>query len=241
MNNIRLLKIIFILIAFIVQDILFSYTTNTVCINDMEYRYLGDDKRIEPLFKRMLCSENGKLKSVAYKRFYYPEDSFGIVIDSKVAIDIAKIIFRHRYNYRTSHFEITNPIAGVWRVSGARVGLLQPTIYIQKEDAKILRIVSKSDKAQKVFFVKEDVRLWKSDSTVAKLNAIIDSPEFACQFGMIVLATYTESSLQKPLIVTSIKDTIWQVDESRNEQHSCRVAHVLFDKKNCMVLGLFSY
>lgn len=38
----------------------------------------------------MQDTQTGELKSIAYNRLYYPEDSFGIAKDAKVAIEIAK-------------------------------------------------------------------------------------------------------------------------------------------------------
>ena len=242
MSNTRLIKFIFMFCTFVVYDILFPYTINSISIKKECFRYLGSDNNIELPFEQMQDTQTGELKSIAYNRLYYPEDSFGIAKDAKVAIEIAKTIFSHKFDYHAKQFDIATSAAGIWKISGAKQGFLQPTIYIQKEDAKILRITARNDNMQKVSFVKEDIRLWKSDTTVTKLNGIIDTPLLAYQFGSIILSKDKKyRTLQKPLFISSKRDIIWQVWESRNVVSSDRVGHVWFDNRNCMILALAHY
>ena len=76
MSNTRLIKFIFVFCTFVVYDILFSYTINSISIKKECFRYLGSDNNIELPFEQMQDTITG-----------YENDIRKDTNDLKLAID----------------------------------------------------------------------------------------------------------------------------------------------------------
>lgn len=246
MNNISIKRIV-ALFLFGLSSLLASLMPSKAHLNvDFGYCFIGNETINEESFLRRFPADGrGELMSCAYQQRINSEERLPVVDNAEVARKIAVVLlcanFLPRVDCKNLKTELIDE--NIWKVYlSPNRQQASPAIYIQREDAKILRIVAKESINQRCSFSPEKRWLYYSDSTVARKEPLVDTPELAYKIGSTLIASsYGQDELrQKPFIVSSINGEVWLVHGNTNASTGIgNVGYVYIYKKNGMVLGMY--
>lgn len=245
MNNIRV-KGIALLFLFVLSSLLISLMPHKGRLGDsFSFCFMGGDSIKEESFrKRFLVDARGRLLSCAYHLRVNPDERLAVVDDAETARKIAVVLLDAKILPRVEYKDLKAELLGedVWRVYKRNKLQASPVIYIQREDAKVLRMVAEEDINQKYSFSPENRWLYYSDSTVESKGSLIDTPEMAYKIGSVIIASaYGQNELrQKPYLVSLINGCVWLIRGNANAGTGIgNVGYIYLYKKNGMALKMY--
>lgn len=242
MNNINF-KSIVVLLCFGLSSLLTSLMPFKV---NFGYCFVGNETINEESFlKRFPVDERGELMSCAYQLRINPDERLPVIDNAETARKIAVVLlcanFLPKVDCKDLKAELIDE--NIWKVYPRKNRQqASPVIYIQREDAKILRIVAKEGINQRCSFSPEGRWLYYPDSTVKRKEPLVDTPELAYKIGSTIIASsYGQEELrQKPFVVSSINGKVWLVHGNTNAGTGIgNVGYIYLCKKNGMVLGMY--